>query len=178
MCAASREHVSPGPHPRAWPRTRAFLHGPAHALFLRGCLTADKSAAAACAPQIKAKEADVAAFRASLTKLGDVYINDAFGTAHRAHRSASVPSVGAASPPPHSLTCILPCYICVCPSFDTQLDGRREPLCPRCRPAHEEGARLLWQGPGEPGGALLGHPRRVRVAHAGARARTASAWRI
>ena len=38
--------------------------------------------------QIKAKEADVAAFRASLTKLGDVYINDAFGTAHRAHRFA------------------------------------------------------------------------------------------
>lgn len=32
------------------------------------------------------KEA-IAAFRASLTKLGDVYINDAFGTAHRAHAS-------------------------------------------------------------------------------------------
>lgn len=29
----------------------------------------------------------VAAFRASLTKLGDVYANDAFGTAHRAHSS-------------------------------------------------------------------------------------------
>ncbi|KJE92339.1 phosphoglycerete kinase 1 [Capsaspora owczarzaki ATCC 30864] len=29
----------------------------------------------------------IAAFRASLTKLGDVYINDAFGTAHRAHSS-------------------------------------------------------------------------------------------
>ena len=28
----------------------------------------------------------MAAFRASLTKLGDVYVNDAFGTAHRAHR--------------------------------------------------------------------------------------------
>lgn len=26
-------------------------------------------------------------FRASLSKLGDVYINDAFGTAHRAHSS-------------------------------------------------------------------------------------------
>lgn len=29
----------------------------------------------------------MAAFRASLRKLGDVYINDAFGTAHRAHSS-------------------------------------------------------------------------------------------
>jgi len=29
----------------------------------------------------------IAAFRASLTKLGDVYVNDAFGTAHRAHSS-------------------------------------------------------------------------------------------
>ena len=35
----------------------------------------------------KAKPEDVAAFRASLAKLGDVYVNDAFGTAHRAHSS-------------------------------------------------------------------------------------------
>ena len=37
--------------------------------------------------KVQADEADVAAFRASLSKLGDVYINDAFGTAHRAHSS-------------------------------------------------------------------------------------------
>eukprot|EP00033_Pygsuia_biforma_P000897 GCRY01001037.1.p1 GENE.GCRY01001037.1~~GCRY01001037.1.p1 ORF type:complete len:445 (+),score=109.90 GCRY01001037.1:91-1335(+) len=37
--------------------------------------------------KISAKKEDVVAFRASLSKLGDVYINDAFGTAHRAHSS-------------------------------------------------------------------------------------------
>ncbi|MES2437651.1 MAG: phosphoglycerate kinase [Verrucomicrobiota bacterium] len=36
---------------------------------------------------VKAEPANVEAFRASLTKLGDVFVNDAFGTAHRAHSS-------------------------------------------------------------------------------------------
>mmetsp|Transcript_20285 Transcript_20285/g.64783 ORF Transcript_20285/g.64783 Transcript_20285/m.64783 type:complete len:425 (-) Transcript_20285:215-1489(-) len=35
----------------------------------------------------KPTKEEIAAFRASLSKLGDVYINDAFGTAHRAHSS-------------------------------------------------------------------------------------------
>jgi phosphoglycerate kinase len=35
----------------------------------------------------KASPVDVSAFRASLTKLGDVFVSDAFGTAHRAHSS-------------------------------------------------------------------------------------------
>jgi phosphoglycerate kinase len=37
--------------------------------------------------KVKAEKAEVAAFRRSLTSLGDIYVNDAFGTAHRAHSS-------------------------------------------------------------------------------------------
>ncbi|KAK3294189.1 phosphoglycerate kinase [Chaetomium fimeti] len=37
--------------------------------------------------KIKADKAKVEEFRKGLTKLGDIYINDAFGTAHRAHSS-------------------------------------------------------------------------------------------
>ncbi|XP_068141757.1 phosphoglycerate kinase [Drosophila tropicalis] len=37
--------------------------------------------------KVKADPAKVKEFRSSLAKLGDVYVNDAFGTAHRAHSS-------------------------------------------------------------------------------------------
>ena len=38
---------------------------------------------------VKADPESVAAFRASLSKLGDIYVNDAFGTSHRAHSSVT-----------------------------------------------------------------------------------------
>lgn len=37
--------------------------------------------------KFKAEKSKIDSFRASLSKLGDVYVNDAFGTAHRAHSS-------------------------------------------------------------------------------------------
>jgi phosphoglycerate kinase len=37
--------------------------------------------------KVKPSAEAVEAFRASLTKLGDIFVNDAFGTAHRAHSS-------------------------------------------------------------------------------------------
>ena len=37
--------------------------------------------------KVKASKEDVGKFCASLAKLGDIYVNDAFGTAHRAHGS-------------------------------------------------------------------------------------------
>ncbi|KAK2742581.1 phosphoglycerate kinase [Myotisia sp. PD_48] len=41
----------------------------------------------AAGKKVKADAASVASFRKGLTALGDIYINDAFGTAHRAHSS-------------------------------------------------------------------------------------------
>lgn len=41
----------------------------------------------AAGDKVKAEKAEIQAFRNSLTSLGDLYVNDAFGTAHRAHSS-------------------------------------------------------------------------------------------
>lgn len=40
--------------------------------------------------KVKAEKENVEAFRASLSKLGDLYVNDAFGTAHRPHRLVNI----------------------------------------------------------------------------------------
>lgn len=37
--------------------------------------------------KVKATKEEIEKFQSSLTKLGDIYVNDAFGTAHRAHSS-------------------------------------------------------------------------------------------
>ena len=57
---------------------------------------------------VKATKEQVEQFRASLSKLGDVYVNDAFGTAHRAHRLVCVCE--------HCSLCVCVC-VCVCCSF-------------------------------------------------------------
>jgi phosphoglycerate kinase len=54
---------------------------------LRFHIEEEGSAKDAEGKKVKANSEAVAKFRASLSKLGDVYINDAFGTAHRAHSS-------------------------------------------------------------------------------------------
>merc|ERR1719287_152983 len=52
-----------------------------------GCPGAKCEAKGFTCPKFKATEEGTAAFRGSLAKLGDVYVNDAFGTAHRGHSS-------------------------------------------------------------------------------------------
>ena len=54
---------------------------------LRFYIEEEGSAKGADGKKIKADPAKVVEFRQNLTKLGDVYVNDAFGTAHRAHSS-------------------------------------------------------------------------------------------
>ena len=48
---------------------------------------------------VKADPKAVEAFRASLSRLGDVYVNDAFGTAHRAHSSMTGVAMPLRAPP-------------------------------------------------------------------------------
>ncbi|KAF3840690.1 hypothetical protein F7725_006552 [Dissostichus mawsoni] len=65
--------------------------------FLKDCVGAEVEAACADPAtgsvillenlrfHTKASQGDIDSFRASLSKLGDIYVNDAFGTAHRGH---------------------------------------------------------------------------------------------
>ncbi|KAI6243806.1 Phosphoglycerate kinase [Aphelenchoides fujianensis] len=54
---------------------------------LRFHLEEEGKGASETGEKMKAKSEDVEKFRKSLSKHGDVYVNDAFGTAHRAHSS-------------------------------------------------------------------------------------------
>jgi len=54
---------------------------------LRFHLSEEGKGVNAAGEKIKASKTDIEGFRKSLTSLGDLYINDAFGTAHRAHSS-------------------------------------------------------------------------------------------
>jgi phosphoglycerate kinase len=54
---------------------------------LRFHLSEEGKGVNAAGEKIKAGKSDIDSFRKSLTSLGDLYINDAFGTAHRAHSS-------------------------------------------------------------------------------------------
>lgn len=109
-------------------------------------------------PQTKASQEQIDSFRASLSKLGDVYVNDAFGTAHRAHRWAGIQGCDGHHIWPPLTSPFLPA--CVPPS---QLHGGSETSSEGCWLPDEEGAGLLCHGPGETQEALPGHPRGVRT---------------
>ncbi|OON16448.1 phosphoglycerate kinase, partial [Opisthorchis viverrini] len=71
--------------------TEACANPPAGSVFLlenlRFHVEEEGKGVSPTGEKIKATPEQVKAFSESLTKLGDVYVNDAFGTAHRAHAS-------------------------------------------------------------------------------------------
>lgn len=122
-------------------------------------------------PQTKASQAEIDSFRASLSKLGDVYINDAFGTAHRAHRWADVAVTSvrwwryfSQIETAACLWLFLSWLSLLSPHLPLfQLHGRSEPASEGGWIPDEEGAWLLCHGSGKTSEALPGHPRRVRT---------------
>ena len=111
---------------------------------------------------MKANAQQVEVFQASLSKLGDVYINDAFGTAHRAHRwegseqahfsslfDPSLPSPPLPSPP--------------LPSPPLQLGGWRAAPSEGCRVPYEQRTELFLKGTPSAKEAIPCHFGRVSV---------------
>ncbi len=82
--ASSLEYIQPPCKPHASARTVGSIFLLEN---LRFHAEEEGSGVDASGAKFKPDKAAIAAFRASLTRLGDVYVNDAFGTAHRAHSS-------------------------------------------------------------------------------------------
>ena len=78
--------------------------------------------------KVKADKGSVEEFRKGLTALGDIYINDAFGTAHRAHRYAELRAIA---------------QMCDNADSESQLHGRCRAPTESLGFSHEKGARLL-----------------------------------
>ena len=109
---------------------------------------------------VKASAQEVDVFRASLSKLGDVYINDAFGTAHRAHRW--VRWARGANEQTHSVL-LNPSPSPPLPTPLLKLSGWCAAPTEGCRISYEQRTELFLEGTPSAKEAIPSHFRRVCV---------------